>query len=452
MVTNTLTLVNHASILIKGKKHAILTDPWYEGEVLHKGWRLLHENTEKEIECILNDTTYIWISREYPDHFSRDFFRKYQSAIIDRKIPVMFRHTKDKRVINFLKHAGFHGMEVATEEPLTLEDRFTVRVIKDGRYDSALLVNVAGMDIFNVNDWPMDSEKRIKAFEKRYGHCDVLLAAFSYATGRGGPEDVHGRRAAAEAQLMSLVRQGQRLQAKTVIPIGSFMYFANVLNSYMNDAVMTPRRVKDACRAAGADFKCVFLKPMETLDLDNDSPKQQESSLSFWEHAFTSAKPYIRYQNSHSIDHLSELFHTYCDRLRNTNSWWRVWLCRCLGIAFKPVIVKLLDTGDVVCLNLARRLIVPSRRPPEIALHSESLAFMFKSPYGFDTLAVNGTLQELQEGGLKTFSRTFAIESRNETGYRFKLVRAVFPAGEGEPRDGHQRQPAASEISRARAA
>ena len=32
MVTNTLTLVNHASVLIKGKKQSILTDPWYDGE------------------------------------------------------------------------------------------------------------------------------------------------------------------------------------------------------------------------------------------------------------------------------------------------------------------------------------------------------------------------------------------------------------------------------------
>ncbi len=453
MVTNTLTLVNHASILIKGEKQSILTDPWYEGQAYHRAWRLLRENNEKEIECILKDTKYIWISREHPDHFSRDFFRKYQGAILDNRIVVMFRHTKDKRVINFLKRGGFQSVEVATEDTFTLEDRFTVRVVTDGLYDSALLVNVAGIDIFNLNDCPMHSEKRLKAFQRQYGHCDVLLTEFSYSTPKGGRDHVQARRAAAQDQLTRLVRQGQRLHAKTVIPFGSFMYFANVLNNHLNDAMNTPRAVKDVCRAAGADFRCVFLKPMESLDLDNDSPKQQESSLSFWENAFASNKTYSRYENSYSIDQLSDLFKTYCGRLRTTNAWWRIWLCRCLCIAFRPVTVKLVDTGDVVRLDLARRAITRSGRSPELALHSESLAFMFTSLYGFDTLAVNGTLEELQDGGWERFCRTFAIESRNNSGYPFRLVRVLFPAmRQGESSQPQQREPATGDISKARAA
>jgi hypothetical protein len=453
MVTNTLTLVNHASVLIKGAKQSILTDPWYEGEAFHRAWRLLHENNETEIERILEDTTYIWISREHPDHFSRGFFRKYKSFIIDHKIVVLFRHTKDKRVLTFLKDGGFRSMEVPTGEPFTLEDRFTVRVVTDGLYDSALLVNVAGIDIFNVNDCPMDTEKRLDAFRRQYGGCDVLLTEFSYAGFQGARDHVERRRAAAENKLTTLIRQGQRLQATTVIPFGSFIYFANVLNSRMNDAVNTPQVVREACRAANAGFRCVFLKPMESLDLDNDSPKQQASSVSFWEQAFASQKTYIEYQHSYSIGQLSELFTMYCGRLRIKNAWWRIWLCRCLGIAFRPVTVRLVDSGEVLRLDLAKRAIAPSARSPEIAVHSESLAFMFKVAYGFDTLAVNGTLKELRDGGFRRFSRTFAIESRNDVGYPFVLVRAVSPARRLEESSQlHQPKPAAGEVSRAKAA
>jgi UDP-MurNAc hydroxylase len=421
MVTNTLTLVNHASVLIKGKKQSILTDPWYEGEAFHRGWRLLYENKESEIELVLNDTKYIWISHEHPDHFSIGFFRKYRSAIIDNKIVVIFQHTNDKRVINFLKKGGFQSMELSTGESFSLEDNFTIRVIKDEFYDSALLVNVAGINICNMNDCSMHSQQRITDFKEQYGPCDVLLTQFSYAAWKGGRDNVQWRKSAAQDKLVSLVRQGQTLHAKTVIPFASFIYFANVLNSYLNDAVNTPRQVIEYCRAANVDFRCVFLKPMESLDFDRDAPKQQESSLAFWENAFASNKTYIHYEDSHAMEHLSKLFKTYCERLQKKNSWWLITLCRYLRLAFRPVAIKLVDTGKVVLIDLAKRKMCPSALEPEIALHSESLAFIFKFPYGFDTLGVNGTFEEVKRGGFDKFAKTFAIENLNNIGYSFTL-------------------------------
>ena len=429
MVTNTLTLVNHASVLIKGRKQAILTDPWYEGDAFHRGWRLLYENHDDEIYYVLNNTTFIWISHEQPDHYSLGFFKKYKSVILDNKIAVMFQHTKDKRVIDLLRQEGFQSMEVPTGESFTLEDKFTVRVIKDGFYDSALLVNVAGIDICNLNDCAMHSEQRITAFKKQYGDCDVLLTQFGDEAWKGGRDHRQERRVAAQDRLTGLVRQGQALQAKTVIPFASFMYFANVLNSYLNDEVNTPRRVRDFCRAANAGFRCVFLKPMESLDLDRDTPKQQESSLAFWENAFASSKTYLRYQDSYSFDDLSKLFKTYCQRLQKKNSWWLIWLCRSLHIAFRPINVKLVDTGRVVCVDVAKRTIEPSHVFPDIALHSESLAFMFMFPYGFDTLSVNGTFEELQDGGFDKLTKTFAIESLNQLGYFFTFALVFDPHG-----------------------
>jgi beta-lactamase family protein len=460
MVTNTLTLVNHASVLIKGERQSILTDPWYEGEAFHRGWRLLYENKEHDIEYVLHNTKFIWISHEHPDHFSIGFFRKYKSLIIDNNIVVMFQHTKDKRVIGFLKKSGFQSMELPSGEPFALEDKFTVRIVKDEFYDSALLVNVAGIDIFNLNDCAMHSPKRLTEFKNQYGTCDVLLTQFSYAAWKGGRDHVQWRRSAAEDKLASLVRQGRTLQAKTVIPFASFIYFANVLNSYLNDAVNSPRRVRDYCRAANADFRCVFLKPMESIDLDNDGPKEQESSLSFWENALNSNKAYIRYEDSYSLDQLSRLFKTYCERLQKKNSWWLIRLCRYLCLAFRPTTMKLVDTGDVVRVDLARRVIAASTAAPDIALHSESLAFIFKFPYGFDTLGVNGTFEELRRGGFDRFTKTFAIENLNNIGYSFKLALAfdlnvvlIFMGRlMGISRKLNAGKPATSDVVRARAA
>ena len=424
MDKNTITLINHASVLIKGDRQSLLTDPWYEGDVFHRGWRLLYENKDNEIEHVLNNTNFIWISHEHPDHFSIGFFRKYKSLLIDKKIVILFQNRKDKRVIAFLKKSGFETIELSTGEPFTLEENFTIRVIKDEFYDSALLVNLAGKNIFNVNDCPLHSEERITAFTNTYGKCDILLTQFSYAAWKGGRDNVQWRSSAAKDKLMSLVRQGNTLQAKTVIPFASFVYFSNVLNSYLNDAANTPQQVIDFCRGENVDFRCLFLKPMESLDLEEANPKQEKSSLAFWENAFKANKTYIQYLNSSSTDQLSKLFKNYCERLQKMNSWWLIRLCSYLHIAFRPIAIKLVDTGEVVLVDLANQNISPSTLNPEVALHSESLAFIFKFPYGFDTLTVNGTFEELGPGGFSKLAKTLAIENLNNLGYSFTLALA----------------------------
>lgn len=424
MVQNTLTMVNHASVLIKGESQSLLTDPWYEGDTFHRGWRLLYENTNHEIESVLNDTNFIWISHEHPDHFSIGFFRKYKTVLMDNKIMLLFQKRKDKRVINYLKKSGFQSLELATGEPFTLEKGFTIRVIRDQFYDSALLVDVAGKRICNLNDCPMHSKKRITDFQRTYGNCDVLLTQFSYAAWKGGRENVQWRTSAAEERLISVVRQGETLQAKTVIPFASFVYFANVLNSYLNDAVNTPQRVIDFCHSTNAHFKCIFLRPMECLQLDGPVPQQKKSSLSFWENAFKANKTYLQFDESHSVADLSRLFKLYCERLKKNNSWWLIQLCSVLRIAFRPIVIKLMDTEEVVRVDLAKQHMSPSILEPEIALHSDSLAFIFKFAYGFDTLGVNGTFEELQRGAFSKFAKTFAIENLNNLGYSFKLALA----------------------------
>ena len=416
---NTLTFVNHASVLITGERHSLLSDPWYEGDAFHRGWRLLYENKDQDVVSVLKRTTYIWISHEHPDHFSVGFFRQYKDLLLDSKIVVLFQRTKDQRLLRFMKKGGFECLDLASGEPFALEDGFTVRIVKDEFYDSALLVDLAGTTIFNLNDCPLHSERRIAAFRQRYGTCDILLTQFSYAAWKGGRDNVQWRRAAATDKLIGLVRQGRMLRAKTLIPFASFVYFANVMNSYLNDAVNTPRRVLEFCRGAGADFQCLFLKPMESLEVTDIERTQKASSVAFWEHAFQARKPSMEYDASHSLDALAKLFRLYCERLKKRNSWWLIALCRRARVAFQPVVMRLVDTGEVVSVDLARERFGPSAHPPHIALHSESLAFIFKFPYGFDTLAVNGNFEELRRGGFSRFTKTFAIENLNNLGYAF---------------------------------
>ena len=46
---SSIKLINHASVKFEFDHVKILTDPWYEGSVFHKGWKLIHKQTEEEI-------------------------------------------------------------------------------------------------------------------------------------------------------------------------------------------------------------------------------------------------------------------------------------------------------------------------------------------------------------------------------------------------------------------
>ena len=53
-------------------------------------------------------------------------------------------------------------------------------------------------------------------------------------------------------------------------------------------------------------------------------------------------------------------------------------------------------------------------------MHSESLLFIFKNDFGYDTLTVNGCFNASKEGFIKT-TRSFAIGSLNSMGLKLNL-------------------------------
>lgn len=439
MASNSLTFINHASVLIKGNLKALLTDPWYEGDSFHKGWKLIHENEDSEIRQLLDQTSHIWISHEHPDHFAIGFYKRYKKQIIDRHITIIFQETKDKRVLGFLQKEGFTTYEVSNNEPFELEANFSIRVIKDEFYDSALLCKVGGVTIFNPNDCPIHSTERIQSFRRRHGTCDVLLTQFSYAAWKGGRNNREWRATAAREKLRTFCDQATIFEAKLAIPFASYVWFSNELNFYLNDSANTPKAVIDHCEANRSPFTCLVMQPFESIDLNQRYPSQDPASLEFWEGRYAGLNDRDRetYTQSTNLDSLRPLFNGYCERLKKRNSWSLVRLIGKLQFlgAFTPIPIQLLDTGEVVLIDIPNASIVESELNPEIALHSESLAFIFRNAFGFDTLTVNGTFEELQRGGFAHLTKNFAIENMNNLGYslsptlffNFKLI-SIFAA------------------------
>ena len=64
---------------------------------------------------------------------------------------------------------------------------------------------------------------------------------------------------------------------------------------------------------------------------------------------------------------------------------------------------------------------------PMIQMRSESLAFIFKNTFGFDTLTVNGCFEEISAGGFAQATKTMAIENFNNNGISNKRLIFIQP-------------------------
>ncbi len=411
----TIEFVNHASVLVSHGSIGVLTDPWYSGPVFHKGWSLLYENEEEDIAELLRRTTHIWVSHEHPDHFSPPFFMKYRNLILSLDIKILFQSTKDGRVTDFLRQKGFPVIEVREGECVSLSADFELRIAKSDLYDSALLMKVAGINVFNLNDCPLHDDDNLKTFVEKYGTCDVLLTQFSYAAWKGGRNNSAWRNRAAKSKLNAMRLQFRYLKPKVCIPFASFVYFSNKLNDYMNDEVNTPHKVAEALKNEIPEV--IFLKPGEAQALSN--LEGREDSQNWWQRAFeqSAALPKIAYEESVQIADLKVGFDIYQQRIFSKNSKFFMWLShKILPIhPFGVTTIYLADLSKSVSIDMLG-ILSETTVTAHVEMHSASLDFMFRNDFGFDTLFVNGCFEEASDDGFSRFAKCFAIGNLNAMG------------------------------------
>ena len=414
---NSITFINHASILITGREKGLLSDPWYFGDAFHHGWRLLHENSFDEVEQVLNDTTHIWLSHEHPDHLSIEFLRRYHDQILARNILFIFQETKDNRVVSYLRQHGFSVYVAKNGETIELEPGFDIRIVKDEFYDSACLVNLDGTRIINLNDCPIRDVPNLEKFRDLYGTCDILLTQFSYAAWKGGKENKTWRQQAAQEKIVAVRNQAKVFQARTVIPFASFVWFAHVENFYLCDSVNLPNDVVKIY--ADEPFKTVFMRPFEVMDVKNPQT-QDAASVDFWmqQYGALSLDKCVSYEESVPVPRLQEIFAEYCRRLGRDNWWSLIKLARLVpGLgAFEPVTVRLHDLDTNVTVDMANKTLEASQAEADVSMHSNMFAFLINNPFGFDTLTVNGCLEETRNGGFARLAKSLALENLNNIG------------------------------------
>jgi UDP-MurNAc hydroxylase len=418
MMQTKLTLINHASTIIGYGEFQLLSDPWFEGDAFHKGWDLIVPMGEATIKPMLETITHIYISHEHPDHFSIKFFLQYLQILKDRKVEIIFQQTTDQRVRKFLESKGLSVRELPINARVELANDVNVVCIKDGLIDSGLLIDTGGHKTLNINDCDITTRDRANEVHAITGDVDWLLTQFSYAAWKGGQANKPWRKLAAEEKLQSMQIQIDVFKPNYVLPFASFVYFSNARNFYLNDSVNTPQSVHEHFKKSDS---MLILKPFDCFD-GRVNVERRNTALHYWADQFTGLnKRDLRQYTSVELAALQEAFGKYVARVAQTNSWVFMWLARYLSpiAVMRPVIIDLEDTGKRVRFDLVGKSLEPTHEQADLQMSSESLMFMLKNSFGFDTLTVNGCFEELRPGAFVRATKTLGIENLNNVGIYF---------------------------------
>lgn len=416
-----IEFINHASVLITHNEVSLLSDPWYQGDAFHKGWSLIHEQSDNEIESLLNRTTHIWVSHEHPDHFSILFFKKFSEKIQERNIQILFQQTTDKRVESFLKSCKFNLQILKKDKWIDIGNDFRILNFKDGFYDSGLVINAGGKKLLNLNDCEIKTPSRCEEILKLVGTCDILISQFSYAAWKGGKENIDWRKLAAKEKLETLALQVKYFKPTTLIPFASYVYFSNENNCYLNDESNKPSDVIKYFNSIEV-VNVKVMEPFETI-CTNESDFDSTDAINFWNNKYKEASDLQNLQFSKvDISSLEENFLKYKERIFKNNSKLFIKFIKAFSPipAFKPLVIELKDLNTSVMIDFFDTKLRVVDGKPDISMSSESLDFIFKNTFGFDTLTVNGCFEEEKEGGFLKMTKLMAIENLNNIGIYIK--------------------------------
>ena len=414
-----IKFINHASVIISDNNTSVLSDPWYDGDAFHKGWNLLYETKHHDIEEFLSEVTHIWISHEHPDHFSISFFKKFAITLKKNSIKILFQKTKDRRVYNFLIAQGLEVLELDFNRKYNLSENFFITCIKDGFYDSGLFVESYDEKILNLNDCEINTLSQINEVKNICGNVDVLLTQFSFAAWKGGKKNKRWRLKAAEEKLRTIKLQIKHFNPNFVIPFASFIYFSNIENSYLNDAANRPDKIVDELKETSSEI--IVMKPNDIFK----GIKENTSiinAVKFWNEKFDNIdKKQFHHYDKISLDEIFINFKSYCERIKKKNNLWFIKLVKiiCPIPVFEPVIIEISDLNCNIKFDYIKKEIYKTNEEAQLCMKSESLNFIFKNNFGFDTLTVNGCFEEKKKGGFITATKTLAIENLNNLGIYF---------------------------------
>lgn len=414
-------LINHASIFIKiDKDMSILSDPWYEGQAFDNGWSLLHQNNEKFILKTLEETNYIYISHEHPDHFSISFFKKYSKLIKEKNIKIILQKTLDQRVENFLKNK--FQLEVVVLKSYKTEEISgqKLTLIDCGTIDSSILVETDQTYHLNLNDCDFTKSqlKTIKDLINNHKKKVIVYMQFSYAAFRSNNEWLNK---ASKYKLEKLVEVYNFFNADLLIPFASFIYFSSPENFRLNKYMNTVKSTSDYLKKN--NIKYCILNPAEheinIVKIINDQNLRNSiinNSVNFWDTKIDIIKPDKEVFDKFEISQI--LKDNFLLRIKKKNTIFLMYIIRFLSLKyfFGDTIIHLNDKNETYILNFFNitRDDKISKKQIDLEMKSKRFFFMLKEAYGVDTITINGCFNNVKKNGFEIFIRSMGFVVLNQ--------------------------------------
>jgi hypothetical protein len=408
-----LTFVNHACCKVLAGDIGVLFDPWIDGPAFNDGWDLLVP-TPLSLDAIMDGVTHLWLSHEHPDHFSPAFLSRIAATHKDR-VTILFQQTRDGRVVKFCRGLGFRVIELADGVKTSLGSGVTAICGRFDFYDSWLHLSDGTQSLLNLNDCAIRAPADLAHVAEVVGRPTALLTQFSYAAWKGGRANRAFREAAAAQKRETLAAQVAALKPCFAMPFASMVYFSNVENAYLNDAMNTPRIAAEVLEQAGTIP--VVLYPGDNWDIG--TPHNNAAALARYDRLYADLARLPLRAAGASVDlaRLQEAFAQYRARVFARNSRLLIMLLSKLPAlgAFRPLNIRLDDLDTLISFSLLDGIAVLPAGTADVTMHSSSLLFLLQNEFGYDTLTVNGRFEATSEGFAK-MTRALAIGSLNAMG------------------------------------
>jgi len=320
-------------------------------------------------------------------------------------------------VLDFCDALGFKVQELRNHRWHSLAPGLRVLCGKVPFYDSWLLVETRGLKILNTNDCVVDGEAIAGDIVRHTGTVDVLLTQFSYANWIGNPDDRELREESAREKLERVKIQASTFRPRFTVPFASFVYFSHEENRYLNDAINTVERAHNFIRRE-TNTTPVVLYPGDEWDIGCDPARQNAAALDAYRRDYDLAAKPFRKTSSVSLEELCRLSQEYVARIKSKNSALLMALLALPPLRhFETVKFQVTDLDRVLAFDFKRglRAVEDGSAAAHMSLSSESLAFLLKFDWGFDTLMVNGRFRTSPRD-YKRAMKTFYIGPLNNTG------------------------------------
>ncbi len=396
---------NHASYFVEYKGKLIVTDPWLFGSVFNNGWELVSKSPDDVLE-LFKKVDYIWISHEHPDHF----FPPTLKLIPEERrkdVTILFHETEDKRVLKYCEKIGYSIMELKQQWEEVVKDEIYLYNEPNGIEDSWVIMKFGETVILNLNDCTISNSNIYQKIKNLVnGEIEVLLSQFSYAERIGNPDESHLRKVEAQFWLDGLIKQVSVLQPKYTIPFASYKFYSNKENFYMNDEAAKPWTAEqminenkigtpivlypfDSWTIGDTNDNKIALDKYKS-DWDNLSPREYKTTTIDDEELLTSGD-----QLSLSIKNI------FTSSIKIFNAAFSDY------VSFGNIKFYLSDKNATLTFSLKDKTIIETGKDEnwDIELHSESLNFVFRFPFGTNSLLVNGRFIANNKNAVKRLYR-----------------------------------------------